>query len=135
MTARPAAKSVLRKANSRNCSRFPDASLDRRSSTVDEQHRLCGKMPPLLDRMRHLPRQQGDFIRYRISASALAERGLLFRGQPILLGPAHLFGGGLELAAGGINVAPPRRANRSADAGFKDDIGKPPDPFRRRTFV
>src|SRR5688572_25586702 len=63
---------------------------------------------------------------------ASAQRGLLFGGQLVELGAAFLRGGGLELAASGIDVAAPRGAHRGRDAGLEHDLREAPDPLRAR---
>src|SRR5690349_382019 len=52
------------------------------------------------------------------------ERCLLFLGEAVELGAALLLGRGLELAAGGVDVAAAGTADRRRDAGLEDDVAE-----------
>src|SRR6476660_9716872 len=56
-------------------------------------------------------------------------------GLAVALGAALLLGGGLELAAGGHDVAAARPAHRRADPAFEDDLREAPHALGRRTFI
>ena len=62
--------------------------------------------------------------------TVLGERGLLLFGKAVELGAGLAFSRGLELAAGSIDIAAPRRAHRRGNARIKHDLGKAANPLR-----
>src|SRR3569833_2924956 len=86
---------------------------DRSRCRATRGQRIAGGLVPVAGRFRAAPP--------RLVECALARS---FRGFAIALGATLLLGGGLELPAGGVDIAAARRAHRRGNSRFEHDLGK-----------